>query len=123
MKKRPTILFFFILIVIIAAGILLQQLLFKKAGTAAVISQHGSVVATLPLSADTQLTLEDGSGGSNTIVIKNGAVSVTEADCADKICVNTGKISKTGEVIACLPHELIITISGEDGAAIDATAG
>ena len=45
-------------------------------------------------------------------MVEDGAVSVTEADCADKICVHEGKISRTGEVIACLPHELIITVQG-----------
>ncbi len=33
-----------------------------------------------------------------------------QADCHDKICVKTGAISQKGEVIACLPHKLIIEI-------------
>ena len=38
---------------------------------------------------------------------------MTEADCPDKICVNTGKISKIGETIVCLPHRVVVEIQGE----------
>ncbi len=51
------------------------------------------------------------SKGSNTISITDGMVSVHFADCPDQICVKTPPISKDGEVIACLPHKLLIEIS------------
>ena len=44
------------------------------------------------------------------IEIKDGEVSVKEADCPDKICVNHKKISNVGESIICLPHKLVIEI-------------
>lgn len=51
----------------------------------------------------------------NYIVVENGTVEVTYANCHGKDCVRTGKISREGQVIACLPHKLLITISsGED---------
>jgi len=40
---------------------------------------------------------------------------VAQADCPDKICVHTGPISQEGEVIACLPHGVIIYIPWEEG--------
>lgn len=49
----------------------------------------------------------------NHIRVKNETIAVDEADCPDKICVQTGAISKPGEIIACLPHKLIIEIKSE----------
>ena len=45
-------------------------------------------------------------------MVKDGKVSVTEADCPDKVCVNTGEISKSGDTIVCLPHKLVVEIEG-----------
>ena len=52
----------------------------------------------------------------NLIVIENGTVRVTHASCKGNDCVNTGRISKEGQIIACLPHRLLITIIGESDA-------
>ena len=39
------------------------------------------------------------------------------SDCKNQICVNTGKISRAGEIIVCLPNYVIVEIigSGEGG--------
>lgn len=50
----------------------------------------------------------------NLIIIEDGSVFVKAASCKGNDCVNTGPISKEGQIIACLPHKLLITISGED---------
>ena len=50
--------------------------------------------------------------GHNTIVIKDASIAVTDADCPDKVCVKTGFASQNGDVIACLPHKLIIEVKG-----------
>ena len=86
----------------------------------AIIEQDGETISELDLSKDTELVLDDGNGGSNTITVKNGKIAVTDANCPDLVCVHTGSISQTGEVIACLPHKLIITISEEKNSDLDA---
>ncbi|MBR6266756.1 MAG: NusG domain II-containing protein [Selenomonadaceae bacterium] len=53
--------------------------------------------------------------GSNSIRVEKGTVSVYSADCPDHICVNTPPISKPGEIIACLPHKLLIEIKPSAG--------
>ena len=52
--------------------------------------------------------------GYNLIEIGDGEVRVIEADCPDKLDVKQGYISKTGEVIVCLPNRLVIEIKGVD---------
>ena len=48
----------------------------------------------------------------NLIVIEKGSVRVKEASCKGGDCVKMGSISREGEVIACLPHKMLITIEG-----------
>jgi len=66
-------------------------------------------------------TLEDESG-SNTILVEQGRVRVSEANCPDRICVNQGYISDSTVPIVCLPHKLIIEIVG-GGGDLDGAAG
>ena len=119
-QKRNTYLFLLLLLVIIGAGFLIQRYFFGKTGSTAIIEQDGETISELDLSKDTELVLDDGNGGSNTITVKNGKIAVTDANCPDLVCVHTGSISQTGEVIACLPHKLIITISEEKNSDLDA---
>ena len=44
--------------------------------------------------------------GYNIVHVEHGAISVTEADCPDQVCVRQGKISGSLIPIACLPHRL-----------------
>ena len=83
------------------------------------IRQAGKVIERIQLTGHTgvtELTLPyetDGQEKHNHIRIENEHISVTDADCPDKICIQTGTISAPGEIIACLPHQLIIEIKSE----------
>jgi len=61
---------------------------------------------------ESQIVIEN-SYGRNIIEIKDGAVEVIWSNCVSQVCVRTGKISRPGEVIVCLPHHLLIAV--EDG--------
>lgn len=50
--------------------------------------------------------------GYNLIEIGDEKVRVIEADCQDQLDVKQGYISKTGEIIVCLPNRLVIEIKG-----------
>ena len=47
----------------------------------------------------------------NTVVIENGSVYVSDADCKNQICVNHSPITKKGGSIICLPNNVIVEIS------------
>ena len=97
------------LIVIIAGGIYLAT---RNEGSYAVVSIDGSVYAKYKLSENITVELPIGQDGNNrnVLMIEDGKVSVLEADCRDKICVNHSPISKTGETIVCLPNRMVIEI-------------
>lgn len=103
--------------VILALIVLLSVLclaifgLSKQDGETAVVSVNGQTVKEINLREikDEQLfTLENG------VVIKaqNGTVCFFESNCKDKICINSGLLSKKGDVAACVPNKTVISIKG-----------
>lgn len=81
----------------------------------AVIEINGYPYATLPLSEDQELMLDDSAGNYNLVKIEDGAVYVADANCGDLTCVHTGRISLPGSLIACLPHGIVIAVVEQDG--------
>ena len=71
------------------------------------------------LDEDQQVTLND---GTNTMQIKDGVVTMIQADCPDKLCMHQKPISKTDESIICLPNRVVLTVEGAEEAQVDAVA-
>lgn len=88
-------------------------------GEFAIISINGHEKMRLPLSVDAEKTVEGFAGLNCTVCIKEGAASVTEADCPDKLCVDHSPISRSGESIVCLPARITVTISSTEAPATD----
>lgn len=104
-------------ILLIAAVLLLLLMRGRRteetvSGPVAVVTVNGKEAGRYPLTDDGTFPLN---GGSNVLVISDGEAWVSEANCPDRICMGMGKISKSGEFIACLPNRLIITVE-ETGA-------
>ncbi|MDQ2087146.1 NusG domain II-containing protein [Herbivorax sp. ANBcel31] len=49
-----------------------------------------------------------------TIHAENGRIKFYKSDCPNQVCVNSGWISKKGEMAVCLPYQIIIKIEGAD---------
>lgn len=63
-------------------------------------------------------------GSYNLISVTEGVVAMESADCRDQICVRHKPISAVGESVICLPHRLVIEISGgEDLSAMEGYSG
>ncbi|MDO5398050.1 MAG: NusG domain II-containing protein [bacterium] len=89
------------------------------------IRQGDTVIKTIDLSAVSapyEFDITDENGGYNRIRVETGSISVIEADCPDRVCVNQGSIRNSMRPIVCLPHKLSITITGKDNG-MDAAAG
>lgn len=95
--------------VVTAVVMLICTFWFKEDGKKAVISVDGKVYGEFFLSEDQTFEIST-EKGKNTVTIKGGKVTVSEADCPDKYCVNHVAVDSTGETIVCLPHRVIIEI-------------
>ncbi len=51
--------------------------------------------------------------GYNIVTVGGGKIWVSESDCANRTCVNAGKISGGGQTIICAPHKLVIRITSD----------
>ena len=47
-----------------------------------------------------------------TVTVTRDGVSVTESDCPGQDCFHTGRITKAGQSIVCLPEQVIVTMEG-----------
>ncbi len=116
MKKHDFIVIGIILLA--ALGIFALLYLGDSGGAYVNVEVDGKITETFPLGEDRTYTVIT-EKGTNTLVIKDGFASVTEADCPDKICVRHRKINRNGESIICLPHKVVISISDKGSDEID----
>lgn len=95
--------------------LLLKRLVVSDYDTVyAKITIAGKLYEEIPLTGQVQkkeLVVDTGNG-MNKVVIENETITITEADCPDGICTQTGWIGKPGQSITCLPHKLHIEMIG-----------
>ena len=108
-------------VIAIAVGALFIVKNSKKDGAYVEVKMGSKVVDTIPLDRDYEHTYES-IFGSNKLIIKDGKAYVEYASCKDGICEKTGRISKVGETIICLPNELFIKIIGNGEGELDEIA-
>ena len=101
----------FVIALIFLASLLPLFLFSGKDGATVVVTKNGAEYGIYSLHTDQILHL-DGEH-SLTVLIKNGAVSVVDAHCPDKVCQHTAPVSKEGESIICVPAGGVVRISGE----------
>ncbi len=99
-------------------------MLFRQKPQTVEIISDGKVIYTLDLSRERnrEITVEF-EGRQNIICIENGDIYMKEAECPDHTCMKTGRLSKAGVPIVCLPNHLIIRYSNSGGDDVDITAG
>lgn len=98
-------------------------LLTGRSGSAVQVRVAGETVGTYPLDVEQSVVIY-GVGGTNLLVIADGCASVTEADCPDALCINMGQISRAGQSIVCLPHQVVVEMVDEsDENGVDLIAG
>lgn len=103
-----------VIVVIAVAGLLFISLT-KVQGDMVVVKVDGVETYSCSLSENTRFEIKTGENNENinVVVIENGKVRVTEADCPDGICKEYRPISYVGETIVCLPHKVVVEIVGD----------
>ena len=109
-------------IIVIASLLLLSLIvllvinLAKKEGAIARVEIGGEIVGEYPLDVNKEYSLN---GGTNILVIKDGAAYMTYSECPDHTCERVGKIKFVGETIVCLPNKVSVTIIGNSDDGVD----
>lgn len=101
------------IILVIAFVSILAITLTKEEGGKVIVTVDGEVVQTLPLDEDIKITIGEDTAEYNILEIVDGFVSMSDANCPDKLCVNHKSIHYNHESIVCLPHKVVIEI--QDG--------
>lgn len=109
-----------VVIIVVAFAVMTAVFVYgKNRGEAltATVKHRGQVAAQVALSTLTEekkITI-DGQYHLTVTLTKDG-VSVTESDCPGQDCVHTGRITRAGQSIVCLPEQVIVTLEGKTSA-------
>lgn len=107
------------LCVVLVAAALLAPRLARPAGDGpprAVVTVGRDEVAVLPLANDAEIVVH-GRAGDVTVAVRDGAVRIAASSCAQQVCVATGAKRERGDLIACVPNEVLVRLRGGERAA------
>lgn len=107
-----------VILSLLAVSVILLLLVFllSKSGEYVRVSVNGEECGIYSLARDAEITIND---GTNILKIEDGKAFIISADCPDHVCVNTGKISKVGQSIICLPNKVTVTVIGNSQPDVD----
>ncbi|MBE6939280.1 MAG: NusG domain II-containing protein [Ruminococcaceae bacterium] len=120
-KLRPTLADGLVLLCVVVLTVAVSFFVYRPSentgALTAVISQDGTILRQVQLSALTEpSTLEVTGSHTTKILLERDGVSVTATDCPSQDCLHTGKITRAGQSIVCLPQHLVIHLEGSGGA-------
>ena len=123
-KIRNDIILVAVILLTAAAGLLAVNFT-KQEGSTVLVKIDGEVTKSYSINENRTVDIVTGDNNEflNTLVIEDGKVYMSDADCPDKICKEHRPISYSGETIVCLPHRIVIEITAENSAPdLDAVA-
>ncbi|PIP03025.1 MAG: hypothetical protein COW18_03000 [Zetaproteobacteria bacterium CG12_big_fil_rev_8_21_14_0_65_54_13] len=107
---------------IVVAWLMIRSLMASGPAVAAVF--HGdTLLATypLPLAGEQAIHFEaEGELGSSEIIIDQHGARIAASPCATQQCVLSGAHRHAGDMIACVPNRILVTIRGSAEARFDA---
>lgn len=106
----------FLAVMLVAAGLAMSYFFSfgRSSGDTLLITVNGETFGSYSLFEDREVVIER-NRHTNKITIKNGTVSMDFSDCPGQDCVRQRAISQTGESIICLPHQILLEITGGTG--------
>lgn len=77
------------------------------------IVSNGRAVEKISLLQNREVTIE-GQLGNSQLQIEGGKVRFLNSPCANKLCIHQGWASLSGELIACLPNRVSVSVEGQN---------
>lgn len=114
-KKKNIILFGGVLL-LIGVAFFVRGVLYSGQEAHIEIVCENEVCYTFDMDETKTIRVEHPDGSYNVVCIEHGTVRVEDADCDNHDCIKQGRISKVGQSVICLPHQMVIRIVGvQDG--------
>ncbi|HHV29042.1 NusG domain II-containing protein [Acetivibrio mesophilus] len=116
LKKGDLIILGFAIILIAASfiGVSIYKSSGENARKIAVIIKDNQEIKRIDIDAVSEPMEITVLGEYNDIVlVEKGRIRFKEADCPDKVCVNTGWLTEKGDMAVCLPNKTMIKIEGQ----------
>lgn len=110
MNKKLTVLVTIVGAVFAGSGVWMLAGMRRPADRTVQIVQDGEVLRTIDLNGaeDQRILVEAKNDTSNTIMIEDGEIWISEAGCPDQTCVKMGHLRSGNLPIVCLPNKLIV---------------
>lgn len=90
----------------------------SRVGTEVLVILQNQKIGLFSTSKDTVFTLV-GPVGKTEIQIQDARVWISKAPCRHHICQHQGKISKSGQILVCVPNRIYVQIEGQPDSEID----
>ena len=117
---------------LLAAALLLSVIFYfsgdgKETAGSVTARVDGKVMGSWSLSEEGEYEIST-KYGRNLLRIRNGRADMKEADCPEGYCMKQNPLEKSGDLLVCLPHHLIVRAEGDakdslKEAEVDAVAG
>lgn len=107
---------FIVCLVLLAAIVFFLLGLRRESAAHVAVSVGSAQVEKLPLSKDGTYPI----GGHLTVRVTNGRVQIEAADCPDRYCMRMGAIDSPGQMLVCLPNQIVVRIVGTGETEVDA---
>ncbi len=80
----------------------------------ATVKHRSQVVAQVELSSLTEEKTVSIDGAYHlTVTLDRTGAAVTDSDCPGQDCLHTGRITRAGQSIVCLPEQVVVTLEGK----------
>lgn len=106
-RKRDII----ILVILLTVSAFLFFAALKDKGGYAEVWIDGKLHSSFDLSEPFELSLDNGV----TLIGDGNSARFENSDCKDKVCINTGELSFSGQWAACLPNGTVLKITKGNG--------
>lgn len=105
-----------VILLTLALAVWLPGILKSGGEVTASVYEDGVLIGTVRLSASEAPRTIPVRGGM--ILVKDGRIGYTEADCPDHSCMRAGMLSKPGQTAACVPNRTMIVLEGSGNEAV-----
>ncbi len=120
--KKGDMIIVLVLIISVCGWLLYSSFKTNTQSSELVIEVNGEIKNTIlieQLAKEQQIHMDLNNKKYIDITIDNSGAIVSDVTCPDKLCQKTGKITKTGQSIVCLPNKVVIYIKGKANMDID----